>query len=198
MGSKHVTETRNGKRKLLAIGATAIAVLAVSAGAMSLALFTDDTDMDNNAFTSGTIVLTTNPTTALFTVPNMMPGDTTYGQLTVTNGGTGALRYAMTSTSTNADTLDLRDVVMLEIREKAAGTCAADFTGAVVMASDDLASAAFGSVAQGAQGGDRPLAVSGSEDLCFQANLPGGTGNAYQGATTTTTFTFHAEQTANN
>ena len=42
------------------------------------------------------------------------------------------------------------------------------------------------------------LNAAGNETLCFQASLPVATGNAFQGAATTTTFTFSAEQTANN
>ena len=58
--------------------------------------------------------------------------------------------------------------------------------------------AGFGNPAAGAQAGDRTLAAAANETLCFRVTLPSGTGNAYQSATTTTTFTFDAEQTANN
>ena len=61
-----------------------------------------------------------------------------------------------------------------------------------------LATAALGDPTVGAQAGDRTLAGLASEILCFQAALPAATGNAFQGATTTATFTFSAEQTANN
>lgn len=55
-----------------------------------------------------------------------------------------------------------------------------------------------GDPTQGAQAGDRVLAGGASETLCFKATLPLGTPNTYQGATTNITFTFNAEQTANN
>jgi hypothetical protein len=61
-----------------------------------------------------------------------------------------------------------------------------------------LANGAFGDPTAGAQAGDRTLAGAASEVLCFAATLPSATGNAFQGATTTATFTFSAEQTANN
>jgi len=48
------------------------------------------------------------------------------------------------------------------------------------------------------QAGDRTLAASASEILCFNVSLPSGTGNAYQGLTSTATFAFQAEQTTNN
>ena len=186
-----------GNRRLAALGITALAVTALGAGTMSLALFTDDKDITDNSFATGTIVLNLNPTSALFNVPALMPGDSAFGQLTVTNAGTASLRYSMTTAANNADSKDLRDVVTLEIRQKASGTCSADFTGTAVMAESALASAAFGNPAQGQQSGDRVLA-SGSEMLCFKASLPLATGNAYQGAATTATFTFRAEQTASN
>jgi hypothetical protein len=56
----------------------------------------------------------------------------------------------------------------------------------------------IGDPAQHAQSGDRTLAASANEVLCFQVELPSSTGDAYQNATTTATFTFYAEQTANN
>jgi hypothetical protein len=58
--------------------------------------------------------------------------------------------------------------------------------------------ALFGNPTQGAQAGDRSLGAGANEDLCVRASLPIGTGNAFQGATTTVTFLFQAEQTKNN
>jgi hypothetical protein len=188
-----------GHGKLIALGVTSIAVVALAVGTMfSMALFTDDALVDDNTFSTGTIVLSTNPTTQLFTVPNMMPGDSTYGQLTVSNTGTGQLRYSMTSSSTDPVGQGLADAVTLEIRLKAAGTCAADFTGTSVMSSTALADAEFGDSTAGDDSGDRVLDASTNEVLCFKASLPGSTDDSYQGADTVTTFTFDAEQTANN
>jgi hypothetical protein len=56
----------------------------------------------------------------------------------------------------------------------------------------------FRSPTQGADTGDRTLAASADEDLCFNVELPSATGNSFQGLTTTATFAFAAEQTANN
>ena len=61
-----------------------------------------------------------------------------------------------------------------------------------------LNGAAVGSSAQGANAGDRNLAAGASEVLCFRVSLALSTGNAFQGATSAATFTFDAEQTANN
>ncbi len=56
----------------------------------------------------------------------------------------------------------------------------------------------IGSPAQGFQAGDRTLAASASDVLCFLVSLPLSTGNSFQGLTTTPTFDFAAEQTKNN
>ena len=61
-----------------------------------------------------------------------------------------------------------------------------------------LANAVVGDPAVGDQGSDRSLAGAASEVICFRATLPIATGNTFQGAATTATFTFSAEQTANN
>jgi hypothetical protein len=159
---------------------------------MSLAQFTDSTNVTWN-FTAGTIDLTTNPATAFATINPMMPGDTSTQKLTVTNNGTGTLRYALSTVATGA----LASQLTLTVRVDDGSSCAT-FTGAVVVATTALNGAGFGSSAQGAQVGDRVLAAPGSEDLCFRVNLPLSTTNAYQGASAAATFTFDAEQTANN
>jgi Camelysin metallo-endopeptidase len=176
----------------LTLGLLTASVIAVSG---SLAIFTSAPTVGGNAFTTGTVVLGVNPTTALLTSANMMPGDTVAGSLVVSNTGTGQLRYAMTSSSTNTDTKGLMNQITLTV--KTLGTSCAVFDGTSLY-SGALSAAAFGNPAQGAQAGDRTLNGAASETLCFQANLPASTGNAFQGATTTTTFTFSAEQTANN
>ena len=100
------------------------------------------------------------------------------------------------SSSTNADGKNLATQMTLTI--KTLGTSCAAFDGTDVYATASLGSAAFGSATAGADSGDRALAAAASETLCFRASLPLATGNPYQGAVTTTTFTFDAEQTANN
>jgi hypothetical protein len=80
---------------------------------------------------------------------------------------------------------------------KALGTSCAAFDGTTIY-TGALSAAAFGSNVAGAQAGDRTLAGAASETLCFRASLALASGNAFQGATTTTTFTFDSEQTANN
>jgi spore coat-associated protein N len=196
MADRTITGHHHGRRAgLLAILAAGLVAGSMGAGALSLALFTSTAAVSNNAFTAGTVVIGAAPATAALTATNMMPGDVVNGQITVSNTGTAQLRYAMSSASTNADSKALRDQLTLAV--KTLGTSCAAFDGTQLYAGA-LNGAAFGSNAAGAQAGDRTLNAGTNEVLCFRATLPLATGNTFQGATTTATFTFDAEQTANN
>jgi len=197
------------RRKLIALGITAVAAASLAIGTMfSGALFTDQKS-DSSTFTTGTILLDAPKIAAMdLTSANMMPGDTQTSSVTVQNDGTAQLRYAVSQTSTNTDTLNLRSVlnVVVMTEDTGAGSFANDgnycddANGTTLHASAALGASGnlVGDPSQGAQAGDRTLAASANEVLCFYVSLPLGTGPAFQGATTTTTFTFAAEQTANN
>ena len=141
--------------------------------------------------------------TALVTFSGMAPGDTVTSSLVVTNAGTLALRYAISSTATNADAKALKDQLVLTIKTidvTTPGTPCDNFDGTQLYTgdTDSTAGKLVGDNAQGAQAGDRALAAAAAETLCFRVNLPSATGTAFQNATTTVTFTLDAEQTANN
>ena len=191
MDTKHVAARHLTRRAGLSLLLVASAALTLGAGASTLAIFTDSADA-TAAFSTGTVDLTAAPAT-VFTASGIYPGDNGSQTVTVTNGGTGTLRYAMSTSATNADGLGLAGQLALTIT---AGTCPG--AGGPLYGSAALGSAAFGNPAQGAQAGDRTLAGAASEDLCFAWSLPSTTGNGFQGAATTATFTFAAEQTANN
>ena len=186
------------RRRVLLALAAALAAVSVISTSFSLGLWTDQATVGGNTFTAGTIDISTSPASAVIGLSPMMPGDTVNGTLTVNNAGTAQLRYALTSSSTNADAKALRDGITLDIklRDVAADVCTA-FDGTSLY-SGTLALAALGSNATGAQAGDRTLNGAVSEKLCLRATLPITAANSYQGGTTTTTFTFDAEQTANN
>ena len=189
------------KRFLLTIGA-AVAVASVAGGAVSLALFTSTATVPANTFSVGSVIISTNPTTALVSFSGMVPGDQVTAPLTVSNTGTMALRYAVSSVATNADTKGLKDQLVLTIKSGVT-TCtnAAYAADGTTLYSGDLDSSAgklIGDAATGADSGDRTLAPATSEILCFHVGLPVATGDAFQGSATTATFTFAAEQTLNN
>jgi hypothetical protein len=177
------------RRRLAALLALALVSGSLGAGALSLAIFTDSQAVTGNAFATGTIDISTTPATALFNVSSMMPGDTSSQTLQVNNAGTGALRYAISTAVVSGPTL----AAQLQLDVYAGATCSG-----TALYSGALGTAAVGSNVQGANPGDRALAGGANETLCFKATLPLSTGNTFQGTSTTVTFTFDAEQTANN
>jgi hypothetical protein len=186
------------RRGLLALLIAGTAIISMAGAFSSLAVFTDSQAVDGNVFTTGTIDISVAPATAILTATTMMPGDTVNGSAVVTNAGTAQLRYSITGIATNPDTRGLASQITVTIRTLGTSCALWDgtqlYSGVVGYATTNL----VGSPTQGFQAGDRTLNASANETLCFRATLPLGTGNAYQGATTTMTFTFDAEQTANN
>ncbi len=185
-------QNRRIRRRGLIVLLMTLAVGSLGAGAFSLAIFTDTAATDGG-FTTGTVKIGLNPATALFNVTGMLPGDSSSSTLTVQNNGTADLRYSMTTSATNPDTKGLAAQLALTIQT---GSCASP--GSTIY-TGPLGTAALGSPTQGQQAGDRTITfAAGSEQLCFTASLPLATGNAFQNAATTTTFTFNAEQVAHN
>jgi predicted ribosomally synthesized peptide with SipW-like signal peptide len=179
------TASRRHRRLLLALAA--LAMVGLAAGQLSLALFTDQETVDGT-FGTGSIVLDDAKIDALtLTTGVMMPGDTITDDVVVENDGTGQLRYAMSTATTDPDAKAVRGVLTLTVKT-------------IVLAATVLgaSTASFGNPAAGANAGDRVLNAGANETLCFRVTLPSGTGNAYQSASAVTTFTFDAEQTANN
>jgi predicted ribosomally synthesized peptide with SipW-like signal peptide len=178
-----------------------VGVIGGSLGVASNAIWTDSQNVGANVFSTGTIDISTNPTTALVTFSGMAPGDQVTNPITVSNAGTLQLRYAVTSTTTEnvlAAQLDLT----IKTGVTACTNAGFGASGTVIYGPGDLGSTTgtnvIGNPAQGAQAGDRTLNASANEALCFHVELPSGTGNSFQGLTTTATFAFAAEQTANN
>lgn len=188
----------------------AAGMMAEFAGAGS-ALFTGTASVAANSFTTGTVVISTSPTSALVTFSNMAPGDQVTAPVTVSNAGSLQLRYAITDTATNDDGKGLAGQLQLTIKSGlTAPNCTnAGFGGGGTIINNGGAAFALantdgstknlvGDPAQGAQTGDRTLDLTESQVLCFNVLLPGSTGNAFQNATTAATFIFAAEQTKNN
>ncbi len=185
--TQHETEIPRRRRRgvlvlLLAGSLTAM----IGAGSLSLALFTDSA-ASTGGFTAGSINIATSPS-VLFNVSPMMPGDDQAATLTVDNDGTGDLRYSMTTSASGT----LASQLTLTVE---AGAC----DGSEVLYDGALVGSGFGDPTAGPDDGDRVLvAGTGTEDLCFTVGLPLATGNGYQGTSASVTFTFAAEQTANN
>jgi len=187
--------------------AATVAVVGLLAGLGAfgaLSIFTSTASVPGNAFTTGTVDISTSPASALITYSGMVPGDKVTQELTVSNEGSLQLRYAVTSLATNTDSKGLRSQLDLTIKSGVTTCTNAGFDtdGTLLYDTADLggdpAINVIGDPTQGADTGDRTLAASASEALCFQVELPSSTGDAYQDAATTATFSFEAEQTVNN
>ncbi len=168
------------------------------------AIFTDSDAVGSNTFSSGTVILSTSPTSAVVSFSDMAPGDVDNGQMTVSNDGSLQLRYAVTS-GTTEDTLAAQlDMTIWDEADEVVvdSTCLATAPATVLYGPADLGSVAgfnvIGDPTTGPDTDDRTLAASASEILCFRVELPLASGNAYQGITSTATLTFVSEQTANN
>jgi len=193
----------------------AVAVLMLSLSAIAVvatgAIFTDDESVSND-FTTGTVDISTSPTSAVVSSANMAPGDRSNGTLIVANDGSLELRYAIQRSATNTDVKGLRDSLRLRVGLQSGGSC--DFPyfntdGTTTTLTNDTqlyeglgfpatATNTVGDATTGAQLNDRVLAAATNEVLCVSVVLPTTAGDALQDATTTATFDFVAEQTTNN
>jgi hypothetical protein len=193
----------------MALAVAGLAAVSLTAGASSLALFTGTASVPANTFSTGTLIISTSPATAVVTFAAIAPGDAVTAPLTVSNDGTLDLRYAITSTATNVDTKALKDALALTIKSGVTACTNAAYAadGTILYAGDLDAAATYlptvpgklvGDATAGADAGDRNLPATGNEVLCFHVSLPLATGNGLQVAATTATFTFAAEQTKNN
>ncbi len=189
--------------KQLLAALLAIGVLSTVAGLAGYAVFTDTASVGSNTFTTGTITISTTPSTALVTFTDMAPGDSVQPSagIVVTNDSTTLeLRYAITSTTTEDVLAAALDLTIREIDVEPTVACDA-FDGTIRYGPADLGSTAginvIGDPAQGSQAGDRVLAASATETLCFLVELPLAAAGP-ECVTTTATFAFAAEQTQGN
>jgi len=194
----------SGLHKKIALTAAVSALFAAGLAQGALAVLTSQATVGSNAFTTGSISISTDhPSTAVVTLTGMLPGDSVGANpLVVTNDGASQLRYAISSVATNADSKGLKDALTLTIKTIDVTTPATpcdNFDGAQLYTGDldSTAGKLVGDNAQGAQAGDRVLNASASETLCFKVLLPAAASGPTLAATTAT-FTFDAEQTSSN
>lgn len=185
--------------KAAMVGASMTAALTALAVA-STGILTNSQVVEELAFDAGGLDLTVSPGSALVTMttPSMTPGDSFTAPLVVGNAGHVELRYALMSTTTEDI---LAGELLLTVRSEVAD-CedrSWQMTGTELYRGPIGAAASttiFGSPAIGAQAGDRTIIGGEEETLCFSVTLPLTATNAAQGTTSTATFTFFAEQTA--
>ena len=175
----------------------AVLALGTLSGALWAGTFASfsDTQTATSTFTTGTLDLrlngdaTTSYGFTTLSLSNIKPGDDVYAPLTVSNNGTLPYTYTMTSSATNPDGKSLKDQLQAGARLVAnTGLCTSGgyAAGTTVIAAGSLSAAAIST--------PRSVAAGSSEVLCFHVSLDVTTGNAYQGATTTSTMNFSASQ----
>ena len=201
----HVGNVKSvGIGRLLITGLIFAAAMGAGITSMTGALFSDSDTVGANTFSTGTLILDTSPTSAVVSLSSMAPGDVDNGQMTVTNNGSLQLRYAVTSATTENTLAAELDMTIWDEADEALVDSSCDTTApaSVLYGPADLGNSTainlIGDPTVGAQAGDRVLAASSNEILCFRVELPLASGNASQGLTTTATLTFASEQTKNN
>lgn len=183
-------------------GALLVGVLSGYVDGGTLANFTGGAVSTQNQFTAGTVDIAHSPATTLLSASGMLPGTKVTAPLTVTNQGSLDLRYALSSSVTNADGKGLGHQLLLTIKSGVSDCSTAGFggSGSVVYGPDqplgDLGSARnlIGDPSVSPNGGRTVTTATHSEVLCFQVTLPSGTPNSYENASTTASFNFSAEQ----
>jgi len=193
-----------GRRRRLT--ATALIVALAAMGVTSLvtsALFTDTEPLSASDFQTGTVdIVAEHSATQTLGAPNMAPGDTVYGIVPVSNGGSLELRYAIEVAATNSQPADLAGELSLQVYAGVATCSSAGVAAATPIGSlngiPTTPVTLVGNPAIGQDAGDRVLAAGLGENLCVAVGLPLATDNTYQDTQAEVTLTFLAEQTVNN
>ena len=187
--------------RLLVAGLIFGTALATTVTAATGAVFTDTQSVGGNTFSTGSVDISTSPTSAVVTVSDMAPGDQSTNPITVSNDGSLQLRYAIQATSTE-DVLAAQLDATIKVGVTTCTSAGFGVDGTVLYGPGNIGSTSginlVGDPALGAQAGDRTLSAAGSEVLCINVTLPLGTDNTYQSLSTTASFNFIGEQTANN
>jgi hypothetical protein len=192
------TERRRRWGGIFLFAAVSVTTLFV---AVTGAVFSDTQSVGGNTFVTGDVEISTSPSSAIVALNPMAPGDVVTDDVVVSNAGSLALRYAVVSDTTE-DVLSSQLDLTIKSGVTTCSTAGFGVDGTVVYGPANLGSTAgtnvIGDPAQGAQGGERTLAATSSETLCFQVSLPLATTSTYESLTTTATLDFVAEQTKNN
>ena len=187
-------------RRLILLAILAVGTLGGLAQGETAASFRSTAADTANVFNARTVDIASSPSSAFITLNGMVPGETVTAPLTITNSGTMQMTYAVSSSVTN-DGKGIAAQLDLTIK-RGVGTCTnAGFgaTGTVVYGANGplgtIGSSLnlIGTPASYPNGG-RTLAPDANEVLCFQVTLPASSGTAFQGAATTATFAFAAQQ----
>jgi predicted ribosomally synthesized peptide with SipW-like signal peptide len=164
----------------------------------SFAFWTDDVTITGTTFTAGVLDLQVNTsdsyttTTLGMSSTPMLPGSTSAEVLTVKNNGTVPLKYTLTGGLTGTDAATYGTGAVLKLTIVSAGTRsgtgnAATCTGGTTIFGPTALTNVTSTAIIGTRRG--PVAVAGTEALCFQITFDGTAASSYQGKTAAATFT---------
>ncbi len=142
----------------------------------------------------GVIDLALGSPSFVFRVTGLLPGTSVDADVVLLNRGAGALRYAVTASTTNDDRKGLAAAIILVIRASGGGCRAFDGD---LLYDGPLTGAVVGRPAPGADRGDRTFRPGAAETLCLRATLPIDAGNDLQDTSTGLRLTFVAEDATN-
>jgi spore coat-associated protein N len=169
------------------LGALAVVLAAVGITVGSGANFTASAANPGNAFTTGTLVIANSPSTALFSVTGMKPGDSSSSTVDITNTGSLAGDFALkTSNSTGyAALLGQIDLTVVDCGAwtSSAPSCSTGTTSIYSGKVSGLTNASLGNYAGGIK-----------HRYKFTATLPSSTDDTYQGKTAGVDFAWSATQ----
>lgn len=175
-----------------------LGVLAPFIAVGSFAFWTDDVAITGTTFTAGVLDLQVNTSDAYVTSTlgmagtPMLPGDTSAEVLTVKNNGTVPLKYTLTGGLGGADAAAFNTAAALRLTIVAGGTRSGSGNAATCTGGSTIyGPTALTNVTSTAIIGTRrgPIAVAGTEALCFQIGFDAAAANSLQGKTATATFT---------
>lgn len=157
-----------------------IAVASVAAGLFAAALLAGDHGAARAAVgqATGPLVATDRPNAAVLVAQGMKPGESRAGEVTVTNVGDTAGAFALGATGLSQSSARLSDVLNLTVQDVTPGRPASQvYNGSL----QGLSGVALGTLQQGE-----------ARRYRFTVNVFSGAGNAYQGASATTSFVWSA------
>jgi hypothetical protein len=212
-----LTETKTERRRMwrsmliLAVSGVSISMVMVSA------FFQDTASVPNNAFTTGEVdIASPQAGSARFTA-TMEPGDVEIAPIVVSNDGTMDFRYALRSITTGDQTLAGQLELRIKVKTASTATIGCDAAGWATFGDVSFGPTDLGAVGPGGlnvigdptaghdgnndgllRTDDRLLDVGDDEVLCFHVTLPSATTESFDNESTTASFDFLAEQTANN
>jgi hypothetical protein len=168
------------------LGALAVVLAAAGITVGSGANFTASSANPSNTFTAGTLTIGNSQSSALFSAPNLKPGDSVTGTVDIQNTGTLAGAFTLKTSSPVDSTPSLLGQLDLRVEDcgvYSGSTAPSCGSGTVVHNGkiSALSSVSLGSYAAGAK-----------HRYKFDVTLPQSTGNTFQNKTASVSFDWDA------